>query len=212
MNQKKIFQKLNVFADWFLRLVTLNIVIIFCSLPIVTLYPAISAGYNVLHDYSQDKPVRLFRDFFTNFKQHIGKKMLLGLTLFIVIFIGFTNIRFYSTILEENESLFYQIGYFVTLTLISVSFAVMVLTLVIVKVAPATKIFHVYKLALVVAGKFYLRTVAIIVFSITPLALLFTPITSLILVFMGVTLPLLGIVIITKPAVFYLESLGESND
>lgn len=211
MDQKSIINRINQFADWFIRLIILNILIIIFSLPVITLYPAISAGYNVLHNYTIEKDVHLFKDYFNFFKEELIKKIGLGILLFLILLIGFTNIRYYSQTAQGANDYFYLIGYYVTLTLISISFAVMMLTLIVIKVAPKTKIIHTFKLSLVLAGKFYFRTVVLILLNITPVLLLFTPITSLILVFMGVSLPLLLNVIITKPAVYYLESLGEKN-
>ena len=71
---------------------------------------------------------------------------------------------------------------------------------------------NLFKVSLVVAGKFYFTSVALIVLTVAPILLILSPITSLILVFMGVSVPLTVNVLITRNAVAYIEGLGEKDD
>ncbi|MCD6482156.1 MAG: hypothetical protein J7K80_00270, partial [Candidatus Izimaplasma sp.] len=59
--EKLVNSKINVFADWIIRLVMINLMIIVSSLLIITIYPALTAGFNLFHDYINGKNPKLFR-------------------------------------------------------------------------------------------------------------------------------------------------------
>lgn len=207
---KVVNSKLNAVADWIIRLIMINIMIIFFSLPVVTLYPALSAGYNLLHDYSQQKDTKLFKGFWKYFKIGIGKKIIVEIVLLIVFLLGYSNIRYYTSIIEGNN-LFFLIGYYVSLALLAMVYGVSLYTLVVVKVNPKMRLLHIFKISFMLAGKFYFITMLLVIVNSIPFLLLFHPITMLIFVFMGITIPLLLHVLLTKNAVFYLEGLGDKN-
>ncbi len=62
MFEKLVNSRINDVADWIIRIIMINVMIIFFSLAVVTIYPAISAGYNMFHDYVEKKNTRLFKD------------------------------------------------------------------------------------------------------------------------------------------------------
>lgn len=209
--ERFINSKLNAFADWFGRLIVINIMIIFFSLPLITIFPAVSAGYNLLHDYVLHKNPRLVRDYIMYFRENIGKKILLNMIYTLILVLGILNVRYYLIVLEDDPSVFYTFGYYVMLALLTVLYAVIVYSIIVIKVIPKIKLINLFKVSLVVAGKFYFTSVALVVLTISPVLLILTPITSLILVFMGVSIPLTINVIITRRAVFYIEGIGEKK-
>lgn len=211
MFEKLMNSKINTVADWIIRLVMVNIMIILFSLPVITIYPAVSAGYNMFHDYENNKNPRMFRDYFKYFKQNIGKKILLGLIIVIIFFLGYMNIRYYTVIMDEQANWFNLVGYYATLALLAVSYAVTLYSFVVVRTVPNIKILNTIKISFFLAGKFYITTLALVVISSSPVFLLFHPLTSLIFVFMGISIPLAIHAFLTRPAVSYLENLGEGN-
>lgn len=209
---KLMNSKLNTFADWFGRLIVINVMIIFFSLPLITIFPAISAGYNLLHDYILRKNPKLFRDYFRYFKENLGRKILINIIYGLVLGLGLLNVRYYLAVLETNQSAFYSIGYYVTLALLTALYAVIIYSIIVIKVIPRIKLINLFKVSLVVAGKFYFTSMLLVVLTVSPILLILTPLTSLILVFMGVSVPLTLNVLITRNAVVYIEGLGEKDD
>lgn len=212
MNFEKLMNsKINAIADWILRIVVINILVILCSLPIITLFPAITAGYNVFSDYLDKKDVRLFSGFFDHFRNHIGKKILFGLLLVAIVYLSVTNSSYYSSIMEQNPTWFFIVGYYVTLVLLAVVYATSLYTLVVFRCYPEIKLSRIIKLALFLAGKYYYITVFLVIVNTIPVLMLFTPMTSVLFVFMGVSIPLLAHAFLTSPARYYLMKLGESS-
>ncbi len=209
--EKKIFQILNTVADWIIRFVVINIIVIALSLPLITLYPAMSAGYNLFHDYSNKDEVKLFSGYFNYFKKHFSKKLLIGFILAIILFLSYTNVTYYVRILNENQTWFYLAGYYITSVFLAVAIVVTLLSVTAMKVFPEAKPFVLLKLSFFLIGKFFFRTLLLVVVTILPFALLLVPITTMIFVFCGISLPLYLNVIITKPIVIYLEKLGEDK-
>ena len=212
MFEKLVNSKLNAVADWIIRLVMINIFMIICSLPVITIFPALSAGYNLLHDYVEGKHTPLVKGYFGYFKEYIGRKIVVGIVIGILLVVSYTNIRYYVDVLETNETLFFQIGYYATLALIAALYAVILYTVVVLNVESKMKLVSLFKLSFFLAGKYYFITVLLVVINSLPVFLLFTPITSLIFVFMGLSIPLTLHALLTKNAVYYLEGLGNEND
>ncbi len=209
--EKGLISKLNTISDWVIRLVVLNVLIIALSLPVFTLFPAFSAGYSVFHDYVNHKEVKLIPTFIEYFKKNIGKKILFGLLMTIVIFFSVYNGMFYASLTEVHTELFYVIGYYITIALALSALAVMLFSLPVFKVMENVKIKNALKMSFVLAGKYFYISAILIVLTVSPLLLLYNYMTALILVFMGVSLPLLLNVLLTKRAVRYMEGLVQKN-
>jgi len=209
--EKKIFSIMNTIADWIIRFVVINIIVITLSLPIITLYPAMSAGYNLFHDYANKDEVKLFSGYFEHLKKDFFKKLLIGFILFILIFLGYTNVTYYVDILNEQNHWFYVVGYYVTTIFLVIAIIVTLLSVTVIKVYPKAKYINILKISFFVAGRYFFRTMLLIVITVLPFALLLVPITTMIFVFGGISLPLYLNVIVTKPIVTYLEKLGEAK-
>ncbi len=210
--EKKIFQKINTIADWIIRFVVINVMVVTLSIPLITLYPAMSAGYNLFHDYANQDEVKLFSGYFGHLKENFGKKLLLGIILSIILFLGYTNVTYYVDILNENSNWFYLTGYYVTSAFLALSIVITLLSVTAIKVFPDAKIIVLLKLSFFLIGKFFFRTLLLVVVTVLPFVMLLSPITTFIFVFAGISLPLFLNVIITKPIVLYLMKLGEQND
>ncbi len=212
MNFEKLANsKINVFADWVIRLVMINLMIIVFSLPILTIYPAISAGYNMFHDYTNTKNPKLFRGYFGYFKSNLKRKILIGLIIVISIVVGFLNVRYYSTVLEQGASVFYLIGYYVTLALLATLYAISIYSLVVISVYPKSKLRNLFKLSFILAGKFYFRTLLLVIINTGVILLLIYPPTAMIFIFMGMSIVLLIDALITRDVVVYLTTFGDKK-
>ena len=212
MFEKLMHSKLNMVADWIIRIIMINILIILFSLPVFTVYAAVSAGYNVFHDYLNQKDIKLFKGFFGYFKQRLVRKIIFQLLLVVVFGLGYLNVRYYTTLLEENYQLFYVVGYYITLAFLAIAYAVMIMSLVVYYINPAMRYRYVIKLSFYLSGKYYFRTLAIVVINSIPMFLLLFPQLMVLFVFAGIGLPLVLVAITTKDIVHYVERLGDQND
>jgi len=209
--EKLVNSKINVFADWVIRLVMINLMVIISSLLIITIYPALSAGYNLFHDYVNGKNPKLFKGYFKYFKEGFKQKIIIGIIIGISILIGFLNVRYYSTVLETTSSAFYLIGYYVTLALLAALYAGSFYSIVVFRVSPNLKIKTIIKVSFVLAGKFYFRTLLLVIVNTSVIFLLIYPPTAMIFIFAGVSIVLVLDVLITTDVIHYLVNLGEDN-
>ncbi|MDO9628707.1 MAG: DUF624 domain-containing protein, partial [Acholeplasmataceae bacterium] len=198
-------------ADWIIRIVMINIITIVLSIPIVTLYPAMSAAYNLFSDYTNRDEPHLLSGYFQYFKKDLWKKIVLGLVFLLVMTLGYANVTYYLTYLKQESGIFYLIGYYITIVLLIAAFVIVLYSFTVVSVYPKAKYMTIYKLSFYLAGKFFLKTVLLIIATILPFFMLLAPLTALMFVFSGVSLSILLNVLITKQAVIYLKGLGEKN-
>ncbi len=214
MFEKLFNSKINEIADWIIRLIMLNVMMIFFSLPIITVLPAVSAGYNMFNDYIEKKNPKLFKDYFRYLKEAFGRKVLLELVIILVFVLLYFNIRYYNLSLELRQTTFLLIGHYVSLALIAIWFAVALFSIIILRVYTKLKIIKFIKLAFFLAGKYYWITMVLVVITISPFLLLAYPnaLTGFAFIFFGLSISLLLNVLMTKRIVLYLESLKIKND
>jgi len=214
MFNKLFTSKLNDIADWIIRLIVLNIMMIFFSLAIVTIYPAVSAGYNMFSEYVKKNNPRLFSGFFNFFKKALLRKIIIELIIGLVFFLAYLNIRYYDAYIVETKGTFYLIGYYISLALIAIWTATSFYTIVVVKVKPTVHYKNLFKLSFFLAGKYYLRTLLLVSIAFIPFMLiLFAPtISPLFFIFLGLSTPVLLSALVTRKAVAYLERLDKAND
>lgn len=208
---KMVNSKLNAIADWIIRLVMINIMIIFFSLAVVTIYPAISAGYNMFNDYINNKNPKMFKDYFSYFKEGILKKMVLTLIIGVIATVGFLNIRYYSLSIETSESALHMIGYFVTLALIAIVYVTILFTFTVLKIKPDIKVISLFKTAFYLAGKYYLVSMLLIVTNSLPFILMMFPQTIIFFIIMGISIPVCLNALFTKGAYVYFDMVGEQD-
>lgn len=209
--EKLVNSKLNVIADWIIRLVMLNILMIFTSLAVVTIYPSLSAGYNMFNDYLNKKDVKLFRGYFGYFKESIGRKMILTIIIGVFFAIGYSNTRYYTVFVQDAE-IFYTVGYYVTLTVLVILFTIVLYSFSIIRVFPTLKFMRLFKVSFYLAGKYYFVSLGLVVVTLLPMILLFYPQLMLLYILVGVSLPVILNSVLTKNVVKYIQTLGENNE
>ncbi len=209
--ESRFYQIITVISDWVLRIVMLNIMMIITMLPIVTIFPALSAGYNMFSDYFNydDKP--LIKGYFGYFVKDFKKKFSLNLVLILLIILAVSNTRYYMLSLEANGNTFEHIGYYVSLFLLIGLFIITLYVLTVHRVYPRIKLFLLFKVSFFLAGKFLFRSILLVLSLLIPLVMFTFPFTMMMFVFTGVSIMIMVNVYITKPAVDYLESLGENH-
>jgi uncharacterized membrane protein YesL len=207
-----MYQKINTIADWVIRIIVINVLMILTSLPLLTLFPSLAAGYKLLYEYKHKNETKLFKTYFIFFKTDFMRKLQVGIILIIVLLIGYFNVTYYVDLLKNDETLFYQIGYYITFAFLFVVLVITLYTLPIINIYPRLNLSLMMKLAFALSGKFFLRTLLLFIVHLIPFALMLTPITSLIMVFAGLSLPMILAVLIHEKASLYLISLGEKHD
>lgn len=210
--EKSFFEKLNTISDWIIRIILINVLMIITSLPIITLYPSIAAGYDLLHHYSENRELNVFKGYAKFFMKHLKLKLILGFILFILIALGTYNVMYYVELLKTDEQLFYQIGYYIAFGFLVGIIVAAMYTISVIHVYPKLKVFSILKLSFYASGKYFIRTVILVLVNLIPFVLFLTPITMVIFIFAGVSTPLILNVLITRPVVTYLENLGEKHD
>ena len=209
--EKVLMQKLNTIADWIIRIVVINMITIVLSLPIITMYPAVSAGYHLFSDYVNKDEVHILSGYYGYFKKDLWKKIVLGLVFVLVLILGYTNVTYYLAYVNQESGLFYIAGYYITIILLMVAFVVVLYSFTVVSVYPKAKYMTIYKLSFYLAGKYFFKTILLAISTVLPFLLLLTPLTAVMFVFSGVSLSILLNVILTRQAVVYLKGLGEKN-
>ena len=209
--EKTFYQKVNTIADWIIRIIMLNILMIVTSLAIFTIYPSLSAGYKLFHQYINKDEEKLFKGYFKYFIEDIGKKIAMSVILILLLLIGYLNVTYYVDYLNADANWFYMIGYYVTLAFLVSSFIVTLYTLAVFHVVPNAKLILKFKLAFYLSGKFFLKTVLLVLTTLIPFLLLMTPITQLVFVFGGLSIPILLNALITNQVVKYIEGLVKDD-
>lgn len=204
-----LYQKINIVADWIIRLIVINLLMIVTSLPIITLYPSMAAGYRLWSDYVNKDETKLISGYFSYFKDQFWKKFIIGIMLILIIGLGYLDATYYAQI--ADISIWYQMGYYVMIAMLTTGFIVTIFTLVVFQVFPEAKIYLMFKLSLYLSGKYFFRLMLLFIVMVIPIAMLIFPVTQLMLVFIGVSGPLLLNVLITRKVVEYLKGL-KSND
>src|SRR3989339_52742 len=108
--EKSLYQKINAVADWIIRLIVINVLMILTSLPIITLFPSLAAGYKLFYEYKEKNETKLFKSYFSFFKENFMRKVQIGFILIFVLLLGYYNVTYYVNVLQSSEELFYQIG------------------------------------------------------------------------------------------------------
>ena len=114
MFEKPWFQKLNKIADWIIRIVILNIVLVVFSIGIVTLYIGFKVAYELFKDYTEGKETPLFKGIWELTKKDFLKNLGLGALLAFLIAFGILNMYYYNNNIKADASWFYYMGFFVT--------------------------------------------------------------------------------------------------
>lgn len=214
MFDNSLYAKLNDIADWIIRVVMLNVMMIFFSLPVITFYAALSAGYNMFNDYVEKKNVRLFKDYFAYFKEALGPKIVLGIVIILSYVVAYLNIRYYHEYLQMGPHVFYSIGYYVSLALIAMWTATIFYSIVVYRVKVRLGFLDLLKVSFYMAGKFFWVTLLLVIVALSPglLILFLSPFTSFVFISAGISVPMLLAVLATRRSVDHLRKLSEHHD
>lgn|SRR5690554_123406 len=203
----KFFRALNIFADWFIRITLINILVIICMLPIITIIPAISSGYRLFSDILRKDEENIFKAYFKYFKEDFVNKLIVSIIVIIVFLVSFYNNRLYGNLLETGASIFNTIGYYLTMALL---FGTVMVTLYLPLIFSERKnieILEIFKLAFYFAGKYPLRTILITLSLLIPYLMLTNPFTIVFFVFSGISIPLLINAALTLKARDFLKTM-----
>jgi uncharacterized membrane protein YesL len=212
MNFEKLTtSKVNTVADWIILIVVTNILVILFTLPIITFYPAINAGYSVFADKIDHGNVSVFKAFFKHFKKDFFRKSGFGLLLIVITYLSIVNSLYYSNNMSIGGSWFHILGYYVTLGLLAIMYTISLYGLVVYHQTNKIKLSIQIKTSLFLAGKYPITTVVLVFLNMIPLLMLTTIKTGVLFVFSGVSIPLLLHAVLTQKSRYYIANLGEEK-
>lgn len=209
MLDKPFFHKLNLIADWILRIVTLNLFLIIATLGIVTLYPGIYASYHLFKDWRYGTHTPIFSGFWTYFKENFKQKISISLILVIVLVIGIYSMITYNDFIKTSEDLIYLIGYYVVMIFLIGFVLVTLFTIPILLYFKQASLTNVYKLSLYIMARYFYITVVVSILWIIPLLLLLSPRLMVIYVIAGLSLTVLLWLLISGPIFKFLERISK---
>lgn len=110
----KLYKGLDRFTNIFL----LNLMWLISSLPLITLFPAAAAMFNVFKDWSEGKERNLIKSYFKYFKKHFKHSFIYGILWFLTLIIFYLDL----TIINEFESYSFMMTALLFLLIILVAF------------------------------------------------------------------------------------------
>ncbi|MDL2292079.1 YesL family protein [Acholeplasma sp. OttesenSCG-928-E16] len=212
-DQKPIHKIASSVADWVLRFIVINFLVIICSLGIITIFPALSAAFQLFDDYINKVETKLFKGFFSYFKEDIKKKLLYGLFFVALIAIGVVSSWYYTNLLREHNDVILWIGYIFVLSIVLLFALTMLYSLIVLTVYKPASLFTLIKQSLFLAGKFFLRTIVIIIIWIIPILMFLTIPTIIIFMIIGLSGPLFLQAKISQKTLNFIYEVGvEENE
>lgn len=209
MKENKFNKILTIASDWIILVIITNFLIISTSLFIVTLLPALTAGYNVFKERLDKNSENVFKVFFRNFKENILNKIIVGTGALILIGIAALSNYYYQESIRNIPTIFAYFGFFITLIL---GVAVVLVSLyfpVSFTLSEKMEIEQVVKISFYLSGKYFIRSIAMLIIFLIPGLLFLSSLTMLLLVFCGISLPLLvNSILLIKPREYII---GEIN-
>ncbi len=210
MVDKPWFDKLNKIADWIIRIVVINVFIVISTIGIITFYAGLKMAYDMFTDYTEDKHTPLFKGMWTYFKEDFLKKLGYGTLLIVTLFVGISSLLWYNKNLTDNFDIFIGIGYSIMLMFNLGVYLIFLYSLTVTHVFKEASLKNVIRLSFYLAGKYFLRTILIIIINIAPFLLLLSYYTAPIFVLAGLSIPAVLNVLITKKPVRFLK--GEEKN
>lgn len=92
---------IDILISRFWKIISLNIVFILFSLPIITMPAAVSAHYKMLCILIDRRNVNVFKDYWVAFKDSFVKSLVYGLISAALLFIAYTSISYYLLHVDE---------------------------------------------------------------------------------------------------------------
>lgn len=100
--KKRIVLFFEILFRKFTNLIKVNLLFLVFSIPIITIGPSFSAMTYILRNFSLEKPVFLFSDFFDEFKKNFKKSFLFSIISAILIVVLSISGYYYYTMFEVN--------------------------------------------------------------------------------------------------------------
>lgn len=99
----KIFESgLYSLVEWLINIFLLNLLIILTSIPIITIFPSLSAGFNVVRNWKLNRDPSVTRAYFRYLGITIKENKLMHVTWFVASFIIFIN---YFYLMQDETSM-----------------------------------------------------------------------------------------------------------
>ncbi|NMA05704.1 MAG: DUF624 domain-containing protein [Acholeplasmataceae bacterium] len=210
MFEKPFFHKLNLIADWILRIVILNIFLVFSTLLVVTLYPGISASYKLFKEWKQGENTPIFGGFWKYFKEDFKRKISISIILILIVAIGVYSLITYNEFIKENSGTIYLVGYFVVLIFLIGFVLVTLFTIPVMLYFKEINLTNIYKISLYVMAKYFYITLLVSVLWVIPAILLYFPKLMVIYVIAGLSLTVLLWVLVSAPIFRFLERISKN--
>ncbi len=191
------------FLDKVYGFVLANFLTILLSIPILTMFSALTTNLAVIMDVKENGSKGVFKLYFKLFWKNIEKTIVIGIILVLVITLASFSMYFYRTKLSETN-IFGQIGYWVMLLIsIIVLLFSLHLPLIIVKF-PSLKFMDTIRLSLYVCFRYFLYTLIILIFVV----IMIVGVIALPLwIFFGISIPQFFIEKFTQPMYIYLKQI-----
>ncbi len=105
--KKRFFVFLDIYHRHLFDMIKLNLLFLIFCIPIITIGPALAGLFYCTKNYSQEKHVFIFSDFFDAFKNNFKQGLVLGILNSILAYIFYTAITFYFR--QSSESWFFMV-------------------------------------------------------------------------------------------------------
>ncbi len=114
--EKLVNSTLFRYADLLFKIICVNIMVVIFSLPLITLLPALVAGYDRIKYYMEENEAPLFKSFIQAFRYNFYRHFKIGLA--IIVLIGLMSLNIYSYYSQIENGVVYIIGLYVSLVLL----------------------------------------------------------------------------------------------
>ena len=213
MFNNPFFHKLNLIADWILRIVTINLFLVLGTMLVVTFYPALYAAFKLFKDWTSGKNTPIFDGFWTYFKENFKQKIAISILFIVILVVAVLSLVSYNNYIKTSDNNFYLIGYFVVLFSLIIFILTTLHTILILIYFKDISIVNAYKLALYVLSKYFYLTIFVSFIWLFPILLVYISIyymSQLFVIFViaGISLTVLLWALISKPSLRFLEKLS----
>lgn len=201
--ETKMNSKPRRFLDKVYGFVLSNFLTILLSIPIITMFSALTTNMIVILDVKENGSKGVFKFYFKTFWKYIEKTIVIGIVLTVMIAIASFSMYFYRTRLDPSN-IIGQIGYWVMLF---ISFVVLLFSLhlpLIICKFPSLRFIDTIRLSIYVCFRYFLYTLILLIFTI----IMIVGVIALPLwIFFGISVPQFFMEKFTQPMYFYLKKI-----
>lgn len=204
MNEdKKQSSKLFVFFEWVFAFLIINILTLCLVIPIITIFPAITAAYATMKESIEDSPYQVFRAYFRNFAKYSEKSFIVGLIITFIGSIARVSLWFYMTKVG-SENILGQAGFWVmVVVLIILVFTILHLPLLIITF-PSLKTGELFRTSLYICFRYFWVTFGMLLMLILMIIGVYL---YYIWFFIGLSLPIFLTLQISRSSYYYLKHI-----